>query len=92
MKRALAVGLMVLFVSACQLEEQGAQGISHANTVTCSAEREMLGKAVEIYFTLQGENPANEAALVPGYLHTESALMDLDANAAVVPAPGSGCP
>lgn len=40
---------------------------------------------------LVGTNPTSEADLVPNYMRTESASMDLDAAGNVVAAPGSGC-
>jgi hypothetical protein len=81
-------------LSACTMAEAktGAAAINNASAVQCQTERNTMEEAVANYKLLERKNPANEAALVPGYLITQSKLMDLDAAGNVIAAPGSGCP
>lgn len=57
----------------------------------CVEERIMFEKAIENFAILENRDPTTEAEMVPMYLRTESALMDLGAGATVVAAPTSGC-
>jgi hypothetical protein len=88
-----AVGLCVAGLSACAAIEakQGTQVIVKASTLACDSARDELQKAVEAYTMLEQKPPANEQALVPGYLLATSQLMDIDADGKVVAAPDSGC-
>jgi hypothetical protein len=87
-------GAGVVGLSACGAVEaqQGTQAIVKASSVSCSVARSELQRAVEAYTMLEQKPPANEQALIPGYLLAPSQLMDIDANGKVVAAPGSGCP
>ena len=82
--------LLVVVLAGC-VPKAATVGVKHAGTSSCAVERHLVEQAVEAYFILEGSNPASESLLVPNYLRTESASMDLDANGNVVAAPGSGC-
>lgn len=71
--------------------ETGTNAIGQATELQCNDARRTLQQAIDNYEILEGHLPRNEAALVPGYLVMQSALMDLDADGNVVAAPGSGC-
>jgi hypothetical protein len=81
-------------LSACGTVEakQGTQAIVKASSLACDSERSNMQRAVEAYTMLEQKPPANEQALVPGYLLAPSRLMDIDAAGKVVAAPDSGCP
>ncbi|MCE9622759.1 MAG: hypothetical protein K8R99_10470 [Actinomycetia bacterium] len=85
------VGVFLIAVSAGCVPKQGTEGVKDAATNSCAAERHLVEQAVEAYYILEGANPTAESLLVPNYLRTESASMDLDAAGNVVAAPGSGC-
>lgn len=57
----------------------------------CDTERRTLEVAVEAYTAQYGEPPASEDALVPEFLREPIERYDLDADAAVLPAPGGPC-
>ena len=90
---ALVVLVSAAVLPACTMAEAktGAQDINSATHVQCVSDRTTLSEAVANYKLLERKMPRNEAALVPGYLLTQSTLYDLDAQGNVVPAPGSGC-
>jgi hypothetical protein len=69
----------------------GAPAIGGASAMQCQNDRSTLEDAVANYKLLERKAPRSEAALVPTYLLTQSALMYLDASGNVVAAPGSGC-
>lgn len=85
------VGVVVTGCCAACVPEEGVDGVDDAATSSCAAERHSVEQAVEAYYVLEGHNPTSEADLVPNYMRTESASMDLDAAGNVVAAPGSGC-
>ena len=89
-----AAVLCIVGLSACGTVEakQGTQVIVKANSLACDSSRDELQKAVEAYTLLEQKPPANEQALVPGYLLATSQLMDIGADGKVVAAPDSGCP
>ena len=62
-----------------------------ATAVACMTALDVFQLAVDSYTILEGSPPANEAALVPDWLHAESPLFDLAPDGSIVPAPGSGC-
>ena len=70
--------------------EQGIGAIDRSGALACNADRTTLETAIEAYTTLEGEPPANEAALVGDWIREESALYDVE-NGVVVPVPDSGC-
>ncbi len=88
-----AFGGVVLSAAACTacVPKEGADGVKDVSTSSCSAERYSIEQAVEAYIVLEGSAPTAEADLVPNYLRTESASMDLDSEGNVIAAPGSGC-
>jgi hypothetical protein len=79
--------------SGCTAAEAdtGMQNMSQGSEAACHEARANVERAVEAYDLLEGSMPANESAMVPNYLLTESPLMDIDALGNVIPAPGSGC-
>jgi len=79
--------------SACRPvdAETGTNAINQATELQCNDARRTLQQAIDNYEILEGHLPRNEAALVPGYLVMQSALMNIDADGTVVAAPGSGC-
>lgn len=85
------VGVAVAGCCASCVPKEGVDGVEDAATSSCAAERHSVEQAVEAYYVLEGTNPTSEADLVPNYMRTESASMDLDAAGNVVAAPGSGC-
>jgi len=85
------VGVVLAAVSAGCVPKEGTDGVKDAATSSCSAERHLVEQAVEAYYILEGSNPTAESQLVPNYLRTESAAMDIDAAGNVIAAPGSGC-
>lgn len=85
------VGVLLIAGTASCVPKEGTDGIKDAATSSCSAERHLVEQAVEAYYILEGSNPTAESLLVPNYLRTESASMDLDVDGNVVAAPGSGC-
>ncbi len=85
------VGILLIAISAGCVPKAGTEGVKDAATSSCAAERHLVEQAVEAYYILEGSNPIAESLLVPNYLRTESASMDLDAEGNVVAAPGSGC-
>ncbi|MEN9643738.1 MAG: hypothetical protein RL238_407 [Actinomycetota bacterium] len=80
-------------VAACRPvdAETGTNAIGQASELQCNDARRTVEQAVDNYEILEGHLPRSESALVPGYLVMQSALMDIDAEGHVVPAPGSGC-
>ena len=70
--------------------EQGIGAIDQSRVLACDADRTTLEAAIEAYSTLEGEPPANEAALVGDWIREESGLYDVE-NGVVVPVPESGC-
>jgi hypothetical protein len=86
----VAVAFGLLTVSGCR-EKEAAADIASASVAQCTAERDMLEKAIEAYLLLEGSLPASEAAMVPDYLRIQSVYFDIDAQGNVVPAPNSGC-
>lgn len=91
--RACVLLLAVPTVAACRPvdAETGTVAINKATELQCNDARRALTQAVENFELLEGSLPRSEAALVPGYLISQSPYMDLDADGKVVPAPGSGC-
>lgn len=85
------VGVLLIAISAGCVPKAGTEGVKDASTSSCAAERHLVEQAVEAYYILEGSNPTAESLLVPNYLRTESASMDIDAEGNVVAAPGSGC-
>ncbi len=85
------VGVPLIAVSSGCVPKAGTDGVKDAGTSSCAAERHLVEQAVEAYYILEGSNPTAESLLVPNYLRTESASMDIDADGNVVAAPGSGC-
>lgn len=85
------VGVAVAGCFAGCVPKEGVDGVEDAATSSCAAERHSVEQAVEAYYVLEGTNPTLESDLVPNYMRTESASMDLDAAGNVVAAPGSGC-
>ena len=88
--RAIVGALLIATCASC-VPKAGTDGIKDAATSSCAAERHLVEQAVEAYYILEGADPTSESLLVPNYLRTESASMDLDAEGNVVAAPGSGC-
>lgn len=70
--------------------EQGIDAIDQSRVLACDADRTTLETAIEAYTTLEGEPPADEAALVGDWIREESELYDVE-NGVVVPVPDSGC-
>ena len=91
--RAVLLVAAVAVLPACRPvdAETGTQAIANATQMQCNDARRALEQAVENFELLEGKLPRSEAALVPGYLVTQSPYMDLDEESHVVPAPGSGC-
>jgi hypothetical protein len=85
------VGVVVAGCCAGCVPKESVDGVDDAATSSCTAERHSVEQAVEAYYVLEGAFPAREADLVPNYMRSESASMDLDAAGNVVAAPGSGC-
>lgn len=85
------VGVVLAALCAGCVPKEGVDGAKDAATYSCAAERHLVEQAVEAYYILEGSNPASESLLVPDYLRTESASMDIDANGNVIAVPGSGC-
>jgi hypothetical protein len=85
------VGVVVAGCCAACVPKEASDGVDDAATSSCTAERHSVEQAVEAYYVLEGAFPSSEADLVPNYLRTESASMDLDSAGNVVAAPGSGC-
>jgi len=94
----LGAGLAAAVVlSACgdkpieQLERTGVTAIEQASALTCNQDAETLRQSIEIYTQLQGDPPADQAALVAaGYLREPSTLYDV-VNGQIVPVdPGCG--
>ena len=88
--RPVVGGLLIVTCASC-VPKAGTDGIKDAATSSCAAERHLVEQAVEAYYILEGANPTLESQLVPNYLRTESASMDIGADGSVVAAPGSGC-
>jgi len=85
------VGVVLATFGAGCVPKAGTEGVKDAATSSCAAERHLVEQAVEAYYILEGSNPTTESLLVPNYLRTESASMDVAADGSVVAAPGSGC-
>ncbi len=63
-----------------------------ADAAACELDHRTLADASELYLVLNGSLPANLDALVEAQLVTEpSALFEITADGAIVPAPGSPC-
>ena len=63
-----------------------------ADAAACELDHRTLADASELYLALNGSLPANLDALVEAQLLTEpSALFEITADGAIVPAPGSPC-
>ena len=85
------VGVAVAGCCAACVPKEGVDGVDNAAMSSCAAERHSVEQAVEAYYVLEGAFPESEADLVPNYMRSESASMDIDAAGNVVAAPGSGC-
>ncbi len=85
------VGVVLAAVCAGCVPKEGVDGAKDAATYSCAAERHLVEQAVEFYIIVKGSPPASESLLVPDYLRTESASMDIDANGNVIAVSGSGC-
>ena len=86
-----ATGCLALSGCPSKTVQNGSASLDAGSSVQCVTDRHEMQTALEAYTMLEGAPPANEAALVPAYLRTESALMDIDGTGHVVAAPGSGC-
>lgn len=88
----LLLGAGVLGLLGGCVPKSGADDIQEAGTNTCPVERRNVEQAIEYYYIIVGgTGPVTEADLVPDFMRTESATMDIDADGNVVAAPGSGC-
>ena len=70
------------------------QGITdQGKTSTCAADKKTYEVAIEAYWAQEGEYPADENALSPGFLRSPSDNYDVGANGAVVAQPNNanGC-
>ena len=63
-----------------------------ADAVACDADLRALQDASELYLALNGSLPPTQNALVEAQILSErSTLFEIDADGAIVPAPGSPC-
>ena len=89
------VALALAMLTACNPAERARQAkddIDSGNAAACTEERALIEKAVQAYTLLEPDAPVTEAAMVAGgYLHSESVLMDVQADGAVVAAAGTVC-
>lgn len=85
------VGVLLIAVCAGCVPKEATNAPKVAATSSCAAERQLVEQAVEAFYILEGGNPTSEAQLVPNYLRSESASMDIAPDGSVVAAPGSGC-
>jgi hypothetical protein len=66
--------------------------VESGNAAACTEERTVIEKAVQSYTMLEPDAPITEAALVAGgYIHSQSQLMDVQADGTVVAAAGTVC-
>jgi hypothetical protein len=87
--------VVAVLLTACNPAEpakQAVQDIKSGDAAACVQEKSTIEKAVQAYTLLNPDTPVSEAAMVTsGYIHEESKLMDLTADGAVIPAPGTVC-
>jgi hypothetical protein len=92
----LCLASFLLAATSCDTtphrEQQAINEIHTGKAVGCAEEQATIERAVETYILLNPDQPVTEAALVTaGIIHEQSTTMDVMANGAVVPAPGSPC-
>ena len=89
------VALAAVSLTACnpaQKAKEAKNDVDSGNAAACAQERSTVEKAVEAYALLTPDAPVTEAAMVEGgFIHIESALMDIGPGGTVVAAPGSVC-
>jgi hypothetical protein len=89
------VMLTTASLSACnpaQKAKEAHEEVESGNAAACVAERSNIQSAVEAYTLLNPDVPVSESAMVAaGFIHTESALMDISATGVVSPTPGGPC-
>ena len=82
-------------LSACnpaQRARQAKDEIDSGNAAACVAERSNIENAVAAYTLMNPDVPVSESAMVAaGFIHSESALMDISSTGIVSPAPGTVC-
>jgi hypothetical protein len=72
--------------------EVAVDGLAGADAAACDLERRVLADASELYLALNGSLPPTLDALVEAQFVSEpSALFEINADGAIVPAPGSPC-
>jgi hypothetical protein len=89
------VALAAVSITACNPAQQAKQAkidVDGGNVAACAQERSTIEKAVEAYTLLTPDAPVTEAAMVAGgFIHVESALMDIGPGGTVAAAPGTVC-
>ncbi len=87
--------LALVALTACNPATQAKQvkkDVDGGNAAACVEERALIEKAVQSYTLLEPDSPVSEAAMVAGgYIHSESTLMDVQADGTVVAAAGTVC-
>ena len=82
-------------LSACnpaQRAREAKDEVDSGNTAACVAERSTIQSAVQAYTLMNPDVPVSESAMVAaGFIHSESALMDISPTGVVSPAPGTVC-
>lgn len=89
------VALAVIALTGCNPAERAKEAkveVDNGSAAACTQERSTIEKAVQSYTLLNPDVPVTEAAMVAdGFIHIESALMDVGPSGVVVAAPGSVC-
>ena len=98
MNRWSATALVVLVIgstTACNpahVAKQAKTDVDSGNAAACVLERTQIQQAVQAFTLMNADQPVTEALLVTdGFIHKESALMDIGPNGTVVAAPGTVC-
>ncbi len=91
----MCVVVVAFALTACNpatVAKQAKTDVDSGNAAACTEERTVIEKAVQSYTLLEPDAPITEAALVAGgYIHSESQLMDVQADGTVVAAAGTVC-
>ena len=89
------VAVAAVALTGCNPAERAKEAkaeVDNGSAAACVQERSTIEKAVQTYTLLNPDEPVTEAAMVAdGFIHTESALMDIGAGGLVIAAPGSVC-
>ena len=98
MNRWSATALVVLVIgstTACNpahVAKQAKNDVDSGNSAACVLERAQIQQAIEAFTVMNPDQTVTEALMVTdGFIHEESALMDIGPNGTVVAAPGSVC-